>query len=67
MSVMGLIAIRVLMDHKFHEHVLVLAIGVAALAVLGRERKTKMLAQVLAWDKRQGERYLRKAKKALSG
>ena len=43
MSVMGLLGIRMLMDHKFHEHVIVLAIGVAAVAVLARERQTKML------------------------
>lgn len=51
------------MDHKFHEHVIVLAIGVAAVAVLARERQTKMLARLVAWDKHQEERFLHKAKK----
>jgi hypothetical protein len=65
MSVMGLIAVRMLMDHKLHEHVMVVAIGVVAVAVLARERQAKMLAQLVAWDKLQGQRYLRKAEKKL--
>ena len=63
MSVMGLLGIRMLMDHKFHEHVIVLAIGVAAVAVLARERQTKMLVRLVAWDKHQEARFLHKAKK----
>ena len=63
MSVMGLIAIRMLLDHKFHEYVIVLAIGVAAVAGLTRERQTKMLARLAVWDKRQEERFLHKTKK----
>ena len=60
---MGLIAIRMLMDHKFHEYVIMLAIGVAAVAGLTRERQTKMLARLVVWDKRQVERSLHKARK----
>ena len=63
MSVMGLIAIRMLMDHKLHEYVIMLAIGVAAVAGLTRERQTKTLARLAVWDKRQEERFLRKMKK----
>ena len=62
-SVMGLIAVRMLLEHKFHEYVIMLAIGVAAVAGLTRERQTKMLARFVVWDKRQEERYLHKAKK----
>ena len=40
-----------------------LAIGVAAMAGLTRERQTKMLARLVVWDKRQEERYLHKANK----
>ena len=63
MSVMGLIAIRMVMDRKFHEYAIMLAIGVAAVAGLTRERQTKMLSRLVVWDKRREERYLHKARK----
>ena len=54
---------RVPRDRRFQEHVLMLAIVLAAIASLGKENQARALARLIAWDERQYQRYLSTVKK----
>jgi hypothetical protein len=53
---------RFLGSSRFREYVIVGAIGVAALAALGRESQERSVAGLVAWDQRREARELRRAK-----
>jgi hypothetical protein len=53
---------RFLGSSRFREYVIVGAIGVAALAALGRESQERSVARLVAWDQRRAARELRGAK-----
>ncbi len=54
---------RVPRDSRFQEHVLTLAIVLAAVASMGKESQARALARLIAWDDRQYQRYLSTVKK----
>jgi hypothetical protein len=45
-------------DRRFQEHVLTLAVVLAAAAAIGRENQARALARLVTWDERQYQRYL---------
>ena len=54
---------RVPRDRRFQEHVLTLAVVLAAVAALGREGQARALARLISWDDRQYQKYLSTLKK----
>jgi hypothetical protein len=48
--------IHLLRDRRFQENLITAIIGLAALRHMGKEGRTRMLARVLAWDKRLARR-----------
>ena len=54
--------VRFLGSSRFREYVIVGAIGVAALAALGRESQQRNFERLVAWDRRRAARDLRRAK-----
>ena len=53
MAVIGLaLAARLARDSRIYEHVIMVVIGVAAVAGLGRASQTRSFARLAAWDKR---------------
>lgn len=57
MAVIGLaLAARLARDSRTYEHVIMVVIGVAAVAGLGRASQTRSFARLAAWDKRRNLR-----------
>lgn len=56
------VASRLARDPRTHEAVIVVAIALGALAGLGRASRSRSLARLAAWDKRQNEALVRKAR-----
>jgi hypothetical protein len=55
--VIGLaLAARLARDSRSYEHVIMVVIGVAAVAGLGRASQTRSFARLAAWDKRRNLR-----------
>jgi len=50
-------------DRRFQEHVLTLAVVLAAAVAIGRENQARALARLITWDERQYQRYLSTLKK----
>jgi hypothetical protein len=44
--------VRLARDRRTYEHVIVVAIGLAAAASLARDNQSRSLARLAAWDKR---------------
>jgi hypothetical protein len=53
---------RYLGSSRFREHVIVAALGLAALAALARENHERNVARLVAWDQRRNLRDLRAAR-----
>lgn len=53
---------HVLRSRRFYVQVITMAIGVAAAKRIGQENQSSAMARLAAWDKRQVERFERKAK-----
>jgi hypothetical protein len=56
------IGLGILRSRPFHERVVLVVIGVAAITRLGRESQARALGRLAAWDRRQRQRLQRKAK-----
>ncbi len=53
MAVIGLaLAVRLARDSRSYQHVIMVVIGLAAVAGLGRASQTRSFARLAAWDKR---------------
>lgn len=58
-----LAAARVPRDRRFQEHVLTLAVVLAAAVSIGKQSQARALARLISWDERQYQRYLGTLKK----
>ena len=68
MVVIGLgVAARIMRDPRTYETAIVVVIGVAAVAGLGKAGRTNSFERLAAWDKRRRENELRKLKKLRPG
>ena len=54
---------RVPRDRRFQEHVLTLAVVLAAAVSIGKQSQARALARLISWDERQYQRYLGTLKK----
>ena len=55
------IGLGILRSRPFHERVVLVIIGVAAIARIARDSQAGALARLAAWDRRQRQRLQRKA------
>ena len=68
MVVIGLaVAARIMRDPRTYETAIVVAIGVAAVAGLGKAGRTNSFERLAAWDKRRRENEMRRLKKLVPG
>ena len=68
MGVIGLaVAGRIMRDPRTYETAIVVAIGVAAVAGLGKAGRANSFARLAAWDKRRRENEMRRLKKLMPG